>query len=504
MTRRPALLACLVLLAVAALPHLRAVALPPRGHEFVGTFLSREDFYNYLGYVQQAEAGRWLLANKLDGPGAWPVMFNLEWWTAGRLSAVLGGQPLLAFWILGFAGTVALVLGLDRWLRLAGLGSELRWRALLLVLFGGGLGGLRYLAFGPPAWRSLDLIAGLYPFIEVVANPHFVMATALLVWALLALMREDWRGQAVGVLLGSALGLSRPYDLALLVAVRGLAVALGEPPRAWVRRLAPLAGLLPVVAYLYWLFYRSGAYSTFFAGYIPFVPLDFAVAFGPGVLLVLAFWRPPRRAAATFAPQAHLAAWVLLGVVLATLRPVGYYFQMLVGIGLPLLALAAIGLARKGPSVLAVAAAAMSTTTLVALHVFLRDEPRWFVPAERMAVARALGATCRPGDVVLCPADIGLFSLAFSSCTAYVSERLRPPEREEELGQFYGIADPAWRSSLLERNRITHVVLPGDPGATPSAWLGAQTPFRRVAAAGSPPRTLTVYSTAPTPRAPTR
>ena len=120
------MLACLVLLAVAALPHLRAIALPPRGQVFVGTFLSREDFYNYLGYVQQAEVGRWLLANKLDGPGAWPVMFNLEWWTAGRLSGLLGGQPLLAFWILGFAGTVTLMLDVDRWLRLARLNSELR------------------------------------------------------------------------------------------------------------------------------------------------------------------------------------------------------------------------------------------------------------------------------------------------------------------------------------------------------------------------------------------
>jgi hypothetical protein len=504
MTRRPALLACLVLLAVAALPHVRAVALPPRGRAFVGTFLSREDFYNYLGYVQQAEVGRWFLANKLDGPGARPVMFNLEWWTAGRLSAVLGGRPLLAFWILGIAGTVALVFGVDRWLRIAGLGRAPRWRALLLVLFGGGLGGVRYVAFGPPAWRSLDLIAGLYPFIEVVANPHFVMATALLVWALLALMRGDWRGQALGVLLGSALGLSRPYDLVLLVGVRGLAVALCEPPRAWVHRLAPLAGLLPVVAYLYWLFYRSGAYSTFFAGYVPFVPLDFAVAFGPVVLLVLVFWRPPRRAAATFTPQVHLAAWALLGVGLTTLRPVGYYFQMLVGIGLPLLALAAIGLARIGPRALLLAAAGMSTTTLVALHVFLRDEPRWFVPAERMAVARALRGTCRPGDVVLCPADIGLFSLAFSSCTAYVSERLRPPERDEETRRFYGPADPAWRSGVLARNRITHVVLPGDPGERPSAWLGASTPFHRVATAGTPPRILTVYSTEPTPDAAAR
>jgi hypothetical protein len=44
MTWRPALLACIVLLPVAALQHLRAVALPPRGHVFVGTFLFREDF----------------------------------------------------------------------------------------------------------------------------------------------------------------------------------------------------------------------------------------------------------------------------------------------------------------------------------------------------------------------------------------------------------------------------------------------------------------------------
>ncbi len=120
-------------------------------------------------------------------------------------------------------------------------------------------------------------------------------ATALLCWALLAFMKDGAVAQASGVFLGTVLGLSRPYDLVLLVAVRLLAVLLSEPRRRWPRCCAPLAGFLPVVGYLYWLYYRSGAFATFFSGYVTFPALDLVVAFAPALLLLAAVFRPRPR-----------------------------------------------------------------------------------------------------------------------------------------------------------------------------------------------------------------
>jgi hypothetical protein len=180
------LLAWLLLTVVTSVPHLVKALAPPPGQTFAGVFLSWQDCYNYLGFVRQAESGDFLFRNRVLGAPHAPVLVNLEWWAAGRLSALLGRSPLLAFRLLGLLASLALLGLADRWLRAAGLPATHRFAALLLIGFGGGLGGLRFELLGPPAWRSLDLVAGLYPFIEMVANPHFVTGTALLAGALLA------------------------------------------------------------------------------------------------------------------------------------------------------------------------------------------------------------------------------------------------------------------------------------------------------------------------------
>lgn len=487
------LLAWLLVATLTSVPHLRAHLAPPPGLAFTGFFFWRPDMYNYLTYVQQAEDGAVLFENKLAIDDSRRVMLNPEWWAVGRLSALLGRRPNLAYQVFGLAGALALLTAADRWLRLCGLPDTHRLPALVLVSLGGGLGGIRHAVLGPPAWRSLDLTTGLFPFLEMLANPHFVSGTALLAWALLAFFRaRSWRGCAAGIALGTLLGLVRPYDVVLLVAIRTLAVLLIEPPSRWLRLLLPLAGLAPVALYLFWLFYRTDAFATFFAGY-PTPPfLDFVVALGPAAVLAALAWRakpvePEARRAA-----AHLAAWAAAGIVLLTVRPVPFFIQFLVGIGLPFLALAALGLARFRAWLTLAVAAAMASTAFFALRIVLSDQPLWFVPAERMGAALALRSSCRRGDLLLSPPDIGLFAIGLSACKAYVSDRYHTEERDQEVRTFYAGAEPAWRAGLLDRRCMTHVVLP-DVGGVPTRWLGESTPFRQVARVGRMPFTLGVY-----------
>jgi hypothetical protein len=490
------LLAWLFVATLTSVPHLRAHVAPPPGLTFTGFFFWRPDMYNYLTYVQQAEDGAFLFENKLSIDDSRRVLINLEWWTVGRLSAALGRRPNLAYQLFGLGCALALLAGADRWLRWAGLPEEHRLPALILISLGAGFGGIRYTVLGPPAWRSLDLVAGPFPFIEFLANPHFVAGTTLLVWALLVFSRaRGWRGYVLGNVLGTVLALVRPYDVVLLAGIRTLAVLLTEPPAQWVRLLLPLAGLSPVALYLFWVFYRTQAFTTFFAGGGSPPLVDLAVAFGPAATLAALAWKNRAVGAEARRARIHFLAWALLGILLLILQPVPFFAQFLVGIGLPLLALGALGLARFRPWVTLAAAAAMSSTAFFAMRIVLSDQPRWFVPAERMKAALALRPTCKRGDLLLAPPDIGLFAIGLTGCKAYVSEEFNPEDRDREVRLFYSGADPAWRAALLDRHCVSQVVLP-DAGPVPKQWLGESTAFRQVARVGRMPATIGVYQRA--------
>ena len=491
---RAVLLVGTLLATLTTVPYFRAWHEPPPGDRFLGFFFQIEDIYNYLTYVQQAEDGALLFVNKAAGPGQRPVLVNIEWLLVGRLSSLLGRRPALAYRCVGVAAVFALLGGALALLRRTGVPPGHTTAALLLIAFGAGLGGLRWVWLGPPAWRSLDLISGLFPFVAALVNPHFVVGSALLCWALVAFL--DGRN-ARAVMLGSLLGLARPYDLALLVAVRGLGVCLSERPGAWIRRLSPLLGFTPVLFYNVWVFYLSPGFRIFSdVRYSPPPLVDMAVALGPAAALAaFGLFRGPGDPAA----RAHVLAWAGLGLALAVFRPFAISLQFLVCIGVPLFVLGARGLSRAAPRTTALFAIGLSSTSVVAMGIVLQPNPRWFVPQERLDVALELRRTCRPGQRVLAPPDISLYAGALSSCSPLVAHPgVSDFERRvASLERFYGPASASDRRRLLADEKIDHVVVPGDPGPDPVAWLEAGSGFSRVARVSGPHEVLSVYSRRP-------
>ena len=159
-----------------------------------------------------------------------------------------------------------------------------------------------------------------------------------------------------------------------------------------------------MVAYLYWLFYRNPAFAFYTQANYVFPPLaDFAWALGPAVLLAVpgALLSGPDEAARR--ARLYLMVWAALGVVVPLLQPVHFSLQFLVGVGLPLLALGALGLARWNPMVTLLVALLFSTTQLVAFWMVLQPNPYWLAPRWAMAAVSALRSVCRPGDVVFAP-----------------------------------------------------------------------------------------------------
>jgi hypothetical protein len=305
-----------------------------------------------------------------------------------------------------------------------------------------------------------------------------------------------------GIALGSALALVRPYDVVLLALVRGLGIVLSRPTGSWVREALPMAGLLPVVAFDYWAFYMNPAFAFYASAPYAFPRLaDVALALGPALVAAA-----PGLAARPIEPGAavagrHLLARLVVGALVAALRPVHFSLQFLVGIGAPLLLLAAVGLARLRPALRWASLGALGTTPVVTLAILVQPLPHWYTAQARLAAARALQPLCAPDDLALAPPDVGLFIGGLSACKPWVSHPSHPdhPARVAATAAFYGTLAPAARAALLERERIRFVVLPGDAGDLPEAWLGAGTPFRRAAAVGMPGQRLGVYSRATRP-----
>jgi hypothetical protein len=478
---RAVLLAGLLASAWAAALHTRAALSPPPGRAFAGTFHWIDDVYNYASYAQQAESGRFLMRNKLLPPErARAVLVNLEWWTVGRLSAALGRRPLLAYRVFAALAALALAGAAERWLSRAGVPASHRFPALLLALFGGGLGGALFEATDLEVHRCLDLFVGAFPYLEVLANPHFAAGTALLagaLWCFAAVPAP--RGPVLGVLLGTVLGLVRPYDLALLGLVRGVAVLATRPPSRWAREIAPLLGLLPVLLYDVWLFFGTDQFASFRQGGVMPRWIDYLPAFGPALALAVASLASPASDAAARAARAHLWAWAGCAFGLVAARPSAFALQWIVGAGLPLLVLGAAALARRPAAVTALAAAAFAGTAAVQTRIVLGADPNWFVPRERLAAAEALRSRCREGDRVIAPPDIGLYAIGLTACTAVVSHPAEPDHarRLADVAAFYSAPGTLGRVDLLDRERVTHLVLPGYAGPHAEAWLGEGAPF---------------------------
>ena len=479
----------LVLAVVTTLPYARAALRPPDGRAFLGVLFQVEDIYNYLGYVRQAEDGRFFFQNKLVTEPHRGALVNVEWWLTGTLSRALGRRPTLAFRIVGVAAALALVVGVSRLLALAGLPDRHLLAALVFVFSAGGIGGLRFVLFGLEPWRSLDLIAGLYPFIEILINPHFVWGTALLVWTLLAFERAPRSGgPKAAALFGSLLALSRPYDAALVLAIAGLATAFTRPPRRWLPEIAPLLPVLAPIAYTAWVLYRLPAFVAFssMSGYSFPPPVDIAVALGPAAVAALAGVAVLGRQGLVRARM--LAAWAVIGAFLAVFHPLAITLQFLVGMGIPLAGLAVIGAARWRPWLLFAAAAAFATTPFVAMRIVMGDNGRWLVPAERVETAKALGRVCGEGDIALTPPDIGLYMLAHASCRPFLAHVATRDfdERDALARRFYTVGPPEWRAAAADERCITHLVLAGEMGDAPERWMGPGTAFRRVARIAGP------------------
>jgi hypothetical protein len=489
---------------VTCIPYGVGAALSTPEREFGGFVYAVDDGYSYLAKMRQGAEGAWLfhvVFTPEPHPGALLFPFHLM---LGRIAAMVAGSDLTAtmVWVYHLARLVfgfGLVLTLYRFFSSFTGRVTVRRMALLITVFGGGLGWL-LVSLGAREWLGslpLDFILPEgFTFLVLFGFPHIALARTLLLWGILFLLRawEVLPQEQPGVASGSSrsagirsaaasgavwlvMGLIVPFYVAVAWAVTGvlwLALAIRRRRLVWRQAwLAALVGLVssPAVVYSTIVFSSHEVYETWFAQNLigsPH-PLHYLAAFGvPLVLAIPALgnaWRD--RANATWA----LLAWVI-AVPLLVYLPVNVQRRLAEGVQVPLSLLAALGAYRiraKGLLQTSVVNAVLGSLFITyALFVAgyslqLDGQPSpVYRDREELAVLDWLGERVEPDDVVLAAYETGNYLPARVGARSFIGlgpETLDFALKEELVERFFDAAtDDSWRSWLLEEYGVDYVI----------------------------------------------
>src|SRR6202022_134163 len=199
--------------------------------------------------MRQGADGSWLWNDPYTSEPHGGVFLFGFYLLFGHLAALLHLPLIPAHPLARITGAIALVLAADRLCRRV-LAPELHRLALVLVILGSGVGVLAQLAGNPSLFGSkleaLDLhLPELSGWYSILAIPHFAWATALIVIALLGLLKiteaPGWRPLALTSLSLIALTAIHPQMIPVLaviwVAYRALLLLWRQRP-SWRGRAA--------------------------------------------------------------------------------------------------------------------------------------------------------------------------------------------------------------------------------------------------------------------------
>src|SRR6202022_1737432 len=268
---RFALIFATAIAAVSLLPYLLAYLWAPAGHHFAGFCVIADDAPTYLAKMREGADGSWLWNDPYTSePHGGVFLFGL-YPRFGPLAALLHLPLIATYHLARISGAIALVLAAERFCRRM-LPPQQRNLGLVLVVLGSGAGFLAQAAGNPAILGSrveaLDLhLPELSGWYSILAIPHFAWATALIVIALLGLLKiteaPGWRPLALTSLSLIALTAIHPQMIPVLaliwVACRALLLLWRQRPswRALATEAAAFATTLPLLAYNAWILFRD-------------------------------------------------------------------------------------------------------------------------------------------------------------------------------------------------------------------------------------------------------
>jgi hypothetical protein len=299
---RFALVFAAVIAALSLLPYLLAYLWTPPGHHFAGFFFIADDATTYLSKMREGASGSWLWNDPYTSEPHGGVFLFGFYLLFGHLAGLLHVPMIAAYHLAGITGAIALVLAAERLCRRL-LAPDRVNLGLVLVVLGSGAGFLAQAAGNPAIFGSrveaLDLhLPELSGWYSILAIPHFAWATALIITALLGLLRiadaPGWRPLALTAVSLIALTAIHPQMIPVLAVIwvgyRALLLLWGQRPswRALATEAMAFAATLPLLAYNAWILFRDPTIAEWARQWRHQAPGPVSLALSLGLPLVLA------------------------------------------------------------------------------------------------------------------------------------------------------------------------------------------------------------------------
>src|SRR6202171_4334272 len=479
---RFALIFATAIAAVSLLPYLLAYLWAPAGHHFAGFFFIADDATTYLAKMREGADGSRLWNDPYTSEPHGGVFLFGFYLLFGHLAALLHLPLIATYHLARITGAIALVLAVERLCRRL-LPPQQRNLGLVLVVLGSGAGVLAQAAGNPAILGSrveaLDLhLPELSGWYSILAIPHFAWATALIVVALLGLLKiteaPGWRPLAA-----TSLSLIRltatstqmiPVLAVIWVAYQAVLLFWGLRPswRALAVEAVAFASTLPLLAYNAWILFRDPTIAEWAHQWRHQAPAPVSLALSLGLPLVLAIvgmaiaWRRRDQGLAMLMVWPPLVAALLYLPSVANIQR-----RLLDALFVPIGILAAVGLSHltdrlrraRARRIQAVLVTVCCFSSAVVLAIALRFASGAFTEAyindDAWQAMQWLSAHHQAADRALSAPAAGQLLPAWAGVRVYVGHY------SETLDYFQKI-----------RN-VSAILSPGEPDKAVQTFLGA-------------------------------
>ncbi|HVN55365.1 MAG TPA: hypothetical protein VMT46_13610 [Anaerolineaceae bacterium] len=462
---------CIVaLIGLTSLPYWIAVQTTGKDQVFGGFLYNPIDGNSYLAKMEEGRNGSWQFSLPFtaeQGGGSYLFLFYLF---LGHVSTWTRIQPI---WIFHIARVLAaMLLGLALWKFLNRFVPVQATRVCYaLALFGAGLGWIG-LFFGQV---TSDLtIPEAYPFLSSFANPHFPLSLALILFLFLQRDQPSRIGAMLVYLLGGlALASLLPFGAVLVVLVTGGLATwdfFEKQPVHWYAPALTAIGAGPMLVYQLAATRLDPLLAVWNAQNNTPSPglLDFLLSFSPAIILAIpgaiTVIRHPWKEARV------LLVWTVIGLAL-TYTPFSLQRRFLLGLYIPLVGLAGIGLSQifatqtkklKTATALTLGVSYPTSLLVLVLGIFgaLHQDPLLYYSRAEQRGFDWLRQTTRAGAVVLAGPETSLFIPAQANrrvVYAHPFETVHAEQKKEWVLSFYRNDPGQVSQQALEDHRVNYV-----------------------------------------------
>ncbi len=507
----------IALLLITGIPYFYAQRLAGADKQFMGIIFNIPDHFQYFSWMREAQ-DKFLVPNQLTPEYSTPLLFNLLWWTLGRIEALTGLSYATLYHLTRLVAGAFAAVSIFWFCGLVFTNRAKRWTAFLLAMLASGAGWIMIVAKYLTKAADAPFPFTIYTsepnsFFTVMAFPHFTIATALITlvfgMVLLAQRTQKLRYAWYGAIICLILTLQHSYDFFTICGVIAMYALF-----LWIRdRKFPLfmlkVGIIIVIVAVWpalQAFYITTADAVWkgvlsqFGNAGAWTPAPYLLPILMGVAWLLAIWSVKIRSRWKDRDDTHLflLAWFVSHFILIYL-PLNFQIHLLSGWQVVIGVLATIGLyTRVLPLLqrwfkntprprLALIATLLLLALVIPTNLYLfgqrfidirraseqaetPDEPsipgasdnRLFISKSEYNALKYLETQVKGDDVVFANLGLGQFVPAITGARTFIghwAQTLNFLDKFESVLTFYNAATTdADRQALLDTFKIGYLI----------------------------------------------